>query len=102
MPVDETANTNLPSLAPSRAKTACQRESSIKFVMSNRLGASTFEIVLFMDQTLSTSENSGYPHLAVKPIFLSPNVNDLSGCTLAQVIRQGLLPWPHLDSICGE
>src|SRR5439155_19979784 len=38
-PVDETANTKLPSLAPSRFTTACQRESSVNVAICNCSGA---------------------------------------------------------------
>src|SRR6266496_5595695 len=34
-PVEDTAKTNLPSLVPSRAKTDCQRASSVKETISN-------------------------------------------------------------------
>src|SRR2546423_14764399 len=43
-PGDETAKTNLPSLAPSRPRTACQRESSIMLFIFSCGGG----IVLFM------------------------------------------------------
>src|ERR1700681_4224567 len=47
-PVEDTAKTNFPSLAPSRASTASQRESSITFFISNCPDGSKFSIVLFM------------------------------------------------------
>src|SRR5207248_3690332 len=69
-PVEETANTNFPSLAPSRSSTACHRESSITFFISNCLGCSTPRIILFMAADYGNRGNLEYPHLAVKPIFL--------------------------------
>ncbi len=49
-PVDDTANTNFPSLAPSRASTACQRWSSTIGVICvrSRSTDSRFSIALFM------------------------------------------------------
>ena len=47
-PVEDTANTNFPSLAASRASTVSHRESSITLFISNCPDGSKFRIVLFM------------------------------------------------------
>src|SRR5215470_12306668 len=49
-PVDDTANTNWPSLPPSRASTDCQRVSSGLIVISTclDLAAETFSLTVFM------------------------------------------------------
>src|SRR5215469_6068117 len=49
-PVDDTANTNLPSLPPSRSSTDCQRASSIMAILSTcrDISVGTFTIGVFI------------------------------------------------------